>query len=184
MKKSGLQLKIPKCHFFHREIEFVGHLVSTEGIRMMPGKVQRVLEWPTPTDRTTLKSFLGLAGYYRCFIRNFATIALELNKLTSNMIPFRWENEHQMAFDAMKKALVTALVLSKPQFDNDWVLEVDASDSVLGAVLGQEQEDCEIHPVYYWSRQLSKPEKNYSVTDRECLTIVTTCKKLCLYILG
>lgn len=184
MRKSNLKLKAAKCHFFYRKVEFVGHLVSKEGIEMMPGKVKRVMDWPTPTDRTTLKGFLGLAGYYRRFVKDFAQTALALNRLTSKTVPFKWGTEQKEAFEAMKIALTSAPVLCKPRFDDDWTLEVDASDSALGAVLGQEQEDAEVHPVYFWSRQLSKAEKNYSVTDRECLAIVAACKKLRPYVLG
>jgi hypothetical protein len=96
--------------------------------------------------------------------------------LTSKTTLFIWSKEHQTAFNQVKEILSTAPVLAKAMFDRDWILEVDASDVALGAVLGQEQEDNEIHPIYYWSRQLSKAERNYSVTDRECLVIVAACK--------
>ena len=181
-RKAGIRFKASKCHFFYRQIEFVGHLVGASGIEMMPDKVKKVVEWPIPVNRTTLKGFLGLAGYYRRFVKNFAQIALPLNKLTSKKVPFAWSEKQQDAFERMKKALTAAPVLCK--FDDDWVLEVDASDTALGAVLGQKQEDEEVHPVYFWSRQLSKAEKNYSVTDRECLAIVAACKKFRPYILG
>src|SRR3954469_4192835 len=184
-KRTGIKLKASKCHFFYPEIEFVGHLVGFKGIRMMPEKVERVQKWPVPKDRTELKGFLGLAGYYRRLIKDFAGIAVPLNKLTSKKIDFKWEDSQQKAFEALKLAMTTAPVLCKPNFARSWVLEVDASDFALGAVLGQEQEeDMEVHPVYFWSRQLSSAERNYSVTDRECLAVVASCVKLRPYLLG
>ena len=182
--KAGIKLKASKCHFCYPEIEFVGHLVSEKGIRMMPEKVERVQAWPVPKSQTELKGFLGLAGYYRRLIKDFASIAVPLNKMTSKKIPYQWGKEQQEAFEKLKLAMTTAPVLGKPNFQQDWVLDVDASDVALGAVLGQEQEDGEVHPVYFWSRQLGKPEKNYSVTDRECLAVVAACKKFRPYILG
>lgn len=183
-KKTGIRLKASKCHFFYPEIEFVGHLVGMTGIRMMPEKIERVQQWPVPTDRTKLKGFLGLAGYYRRLIKDFANIAVPLNKLTSKKVPFEWKPEQQKAFEELKKAMTTAPVLGKPNYEKEWVLEVDASDVALGAVLGQEQDDLEVHPVYFWSRQLNHAERNYSVTDRECLAVVAACGKFRPYILG
>ena len=183
-KKTGIRLKASKCHFFYPEIEFVGHLVGKKGIRMMPDKVKRIQEWPAPMDRTKLKGFLGLAGYYRRLIKNFAAITFPLNKLTSKKVPFEWGPDHQQAFDALKEALTSAPVLGKPDYKKDWVLEVDASDIALGAVLGQKQDDLEVHLVYFWSRQLSSAERNYSMTDQEYLAVVAACSKLRPYILG
>src|SRR4051812_38874433 len=111
-------------------------------------------------------------GYYQWFIQDFATIAYELNKLTSKTLPFVWGTKQQEAFDKLKIALTMTPVLWRPQFDKDWILEVDASDIALGAVLSQEQDDGDVHPIYYWSKQLSKAEQNYSVMDRECLAVV------------
>src|SRR6184192_2062110 len=182
--KAGIKLKAKKCHFFYNEVEFVGHIVGEFGLKMMPEKIEKVLTWPTPTTRSAIKGFLGLAGYYRRFIKDFARIASPLNKLTSLKVTFEWNVEQEQAFDNLKKALTEAPVLCRPDYSKDWTLEVDASDIALGAVLSQQQADTEIHPVYYWSRQLSKPERNYSVTDRECLAMVAACKKLRPYILG
>lgn len=131
-----------------------------------------------------LRGFLGLAGYYRRFIKNFARVAAPLNKLTIKAVPFVWAGGQEEAFEQLKKALTTAPVLCKPRFEDDWVLEVDTSDIALGAVLGQQQQGEEVHPVDFWSRQLSKAEKNYSVTDRECLVIVAALKKFRPYMLG
>src|SRR3954451_5403334 len=98
--------------------------------------------------------------------------------MTSKKIPYQWGEEQQEAFKKLKLAMTMAPVLCKPNYEKDWVLDVDASNVALGAVLGQEQEDDEVHPVYFWSCQLSKSERNYSVMDRECLAVLAACKKL------
>jgi hypothetical protein len=115
-------------------------------------------DWPVPDGRTAVKKFLGLAGYYRRFVKDFARLALPLTRLTSNRNPLKWGQEQESSFTELKKVLSSAPVLAKPRFEQDWVLEVDASDHAIGAVLGQIQEDQLVHPVYYWSRQLSKAE--------------------------
>src|SRR3954453_5550665 len=122
----------------------------------MLDKVEKIRNWPTPTDRTTVKRFLGLASYYWRFIKNFAKIAVPLNRLTSQRIRFRWEGEEQKAFDELKRCRTEAPVLCPPNYEKDWLIEVDASNTAIGAVLSQQQNDGENHPVYYWSRQLNK----------------------------
>ena len=183
-RAAGLKLKAKKCQFFYREIEFVGHIVGKSGIKMMPGKIERVQTWPIPKDKSDLKGFLGLASYYRRFIHGFAHIAVPLNRLTAKTTKFEWNEEHQKSFEGLKKALTSAPVITKPNYSKDWTLEVDASGTAMGGVLSQEGEDRELHPVYYWSKQLSKAEQNYSTTDRECLAVVAACKKFRPYILG
>ena len=182
-RKAGLKLKAAKCYFFYPEVEFVGHLVGEYGIKMMPGKVEKVQNWLVPKDVKDVRGFLGLAGYYRRFIKNFAQMALPMTKLTCKATKFEWKEEQQRSFDQLKEALTTAPVLCKPDYTKEWVLEVDASDLAVGAILSQEAEG-EVHPVYYWSRQLGKAERNYSTTDRECLAVVAACKKFRPYILG
>src|SRR4051812_35839478 len=150
----------------------------------MPEKVKRVQAWLVPTNTTELKGFLGLAGYYRRLIKAFASIAVPLNRLTSKKVSFNWGDKQQKAFEELKLAMTTAPVLCKPNYQKDWNLDVNASDVALGAVLGQEQADGEVHPVYFWSQQLCPAEKNYSVTDWECLAVVAAFKKLHLYVLG
>ena len=127
-KKTGIRLKASKCHFCYPEIKFMGYLVSLSGIRMMPEKVKKVQEWLVPQDRTQLKGFLGLAGYYHRLIKDFAEITVPLNQMMSKKIDYKWASEHQQAFDALKEAMTTAPVLGKPDCTKDWVLEVDASD--------------------------------------------------------
>jgi hypothetical protein len=104
--------------------------------------------------------------------------------LTRLSIEYEWKEREQEAFDALKEALATAPVLCKPDFDKEWILEVDASNAALGAVLSQKQSDGTIRPTYFWSKQLNAAERNYSTTDRECLAVVAACKKFRPYILG
>ena len=151
---------------------------------MMPGKVRKIVDWPIPRNRTELKAFLGLASYYRWFIQGFAEIAVELNKLTSKAKVFEWKEKEEKAFEKLKSALTSEPVLAKPNFQKGWFLDVDASQNSLGTVLSQDDDDGINHPVYFWSRQLGKAERNYSTTDRECLVVVTAMRKFRPYILG
>lgn len=183
-RASGLKLKAKKCFFFYPEVEFIGHLIGEYGIKMMPGKIDRVKNWPQPTDRTQVKAFLGLASYYRRFVKDFAHVAVPLNRLTSKSARFDWTKKEQRSFDALKQALITAPVLAKPDFEKEWTLDVDASQIALGAVLGQKDDNGDTHPIYYWSRQLGSAERNYSTTDRECLAVVAAMRKFRPYVLG
>jgi hypothetical protein len=153
-----LKLKATKCTFFYHEVEFVGHLVGEKGIRVMPGKIERIVQWPTPMDWTTLKGFLRLAGYYRRFIDNFAEKALPLTRLMRKTVVFEWRKEEEKAFEILKEALTKSPVLAKLNFGKEWLLEVDTSGESIGAVLSQNQESGDAHPVYFWSRQLGRAE--------------------------
>jgi hypothetical protein len=183
-RRSGLKFKVSKCHFFYPEIEFTGHIVGKGGLKVMPDKIEKIRDWPTPKDKKDVQSFLGLAGYYRRFVQNFAAKASPLSRLTRKSEPFEWLPLQEQSFQDLKTALLHAPVLAKPRFDEDWILDTDASNQAIGAVLGQLYADQEVHPVYFWSKQLSKAEQNYSTTDRECLAIVAACRKFRPYILG
>ncbi len=117
--RAGIKLKAKKCHFFYNEIEFVGHIVGAKGIKMMPEKVEKIRTWPIPVDRTAVKGFLGLAGYYRRFIRDFAEIAVPLNRLTSLKNEFKWEADEQKAFEELKTRLMNSPVLCRPDYRRD-----------------------------------------------------------------
>ena len=139
--------------------------MSKDGVSVDQGKVDRVRDWPTPTSREELASFLGLASYYRRFIPKFAVLAAPLHKLNktvkSGSDPFCWSSEAQYSFLALKQALSEAPVLSYPCYGKDFVLEVDASFKGLGACLSQADDKGHLHPIAYASRGLRGSEKNY-----------------------
>jgi hypothetical protein len=174
LRDAGLCAKASKCELFMEEIEFLGHHVGRNGLRVMPDKVEAVRKWPQPQNATDLRSFLGLAGYYRRFVEGFSEIAAPLHELTQTKIgspPFRWDTKHQTAFDALKKRLAEAPVLALPDPDKAYVVNTDASDYATGAVL-QQDHGSGLQPVAYVSHKMLPAELNYQVHDKEMLAII------------
>lgn len=165
LREAGLRLKPKKCCLAKREVEYLGYIVTKDGIAPDPEKVAAVQEFPEPQDLKALRSFVGLASYYRRFIPSFSKIAAPLFTLTKKDTLFQWSAECQAAFTLLKKALTEAPVLAYPRFDVGFLLETNASRVGLGAVLAQKQEDETIRPVAYASRTLQAHERNYGVTE-------------------
>ena len=187
LNEAGLTLNLSKCQWFQPSVTFLGHLVSKEGIRADPVKLEKVRQWPTPRSVKELLSFLGLATYFRKYVRNFSSLAGPLFRLTNRDLKrFEWTSEAQTAFDALKVALCNAPVLALPRFDSEageFVLEVDASGTGIGAVLLQREGD-EEKLIAYGSRQLSKSESNYSVCKRELLGVIYFVRHFHPYLVG
>ena len=125
---AGLKLKPSKCNFYARQVNFLGHVVSAEGVATDPTKISAVVDWPTPTSVTDIRSFLGLCSYYRKFIKDFAKIADPLTRLTKKDVPFQWDSKAQEAMDELKKRLVNSPILSYSDPSANFVLDCDASD--------------------------------------------------------
>ena len=170
----GLKLNPSKCKFAQHSLEYLGHIVSREGLRTNPKLTEAVAEFPRPQSVSDARRFLGLASYYQRFISNFAKTAWPLHRLTCKDTRFVWSAECQTAFQDLKEKLSTAPVLAYPNFDAEYVLETDASIRGLGAVLSQDQEGGKLHPVGYASRALSPSEGHYGITDLETLAVVWT----------
>ena len=166
-----LKLKAKKCHLFHKSVEFLGYVVSEDGVATDPSKIAAVKNWSTPQNLTEVKSFLGLCSYYRRFISNFAAKAKPLNKLTEKGVNFRWTEECQASFDSLRHALISAPILAHPDFSQPFILDTDASDVAIGAVLSQVQNGME-KVIAFASRTLSKAERKYCVTRKELLAVV------------
>jgi len=181
--RAGLRLKPSKCEIMRRSVEFLGHTVSRDGIGVDPCKISTVTEWPVPTCVREVRGFIGLCSYYRRHVRHFADIAALLYQLTEKGHPFTWTEDCQVAFEQLKEHLTTAPVLCMPADDKPYVLDTDASDFAIGAVLSQEHEGVE-RVVAYASRRLSHAEVNYCVTRRELLAIVHFVKYFRHYLLG
>ena len=171
IEEAGLKLKPSKCRFVCKEVEYLGHLVTPEGLRTNERLIEAIKQFPRPTDVTEVRRFLGLSSYYRRFIRNFSRIAEPLRELTRKDTPFLWTQSCKEAMCQLKEKLTTAPVLAYPSFDKPFTVETDASISGIGAVLSQVQEDAKLHPVAYASRSLSSAERNYSVTELETLAV-------------
>ena len=141
LRAAGLRLKPKKCSFAQLEVEYLGHIVSATGVRTDPKKLKAVNKFPAPTNVKTLRSFVGLASYYRRFIPNFSKIAGPLHSLTRKDVEFLWTPPCQSAFERLKQLLISAPLLAFPRFERPFLLETDASGAGLGAVLAQRQED-------------------------------------------
>ena len=183
LRHHQLYAKVSKCAFFQSSVEYLGHVVSAQGLQVDPAKVQAVQDWKIPTNVTEVRSFLGLAGYYRRFIPQFARIAAPLTNLTRKNIPFTWSLREGEAFTALKEVLQHAPVLQLADPSKDYIVTADASDFAIGAVLSQIWEDGE-HPIAYESRKLNAAEMNYPTHERELLSVVHALRQWRHYLLG
>ena len=176
--ENRLFVKAEKCDFHAASVEFLGHIVQEGSVRADPKKVAAVENWERPTNRTQLRRFLGFANFYRKFIRGFSQIATPLNALTSPAVPFLWSPEADDAFSRLKALFSSAPVLAMPDPTRQFVLEVDASETGIGAILSQRScEDNRLHPCAFFSRKLSAAEQNYDVGNRELLAIHDALKE-------
>lgn len=171
-------LKMSKCFFAKAQVEYLGHLVSGRGVEPMADKVAAIVNWPRPQSTRAVRSFLGLAGFYRRFIRGYAMIAEPLVRLTT-METFQWTSQAQQAFENLKVALATAPVLALPDFQIPFTMETDASGSGMGAVLSQKG-----HPIAYFSKPFSPKLLTASTYVRELFAITSAVKKWRQYLLG
>ena len=144
LRDAHIKLKASKCHFAFSKISYLGHIVSRDGIQPNPDKISAVQDFPIPKRVKDVRSFLGLANYYRRFIEHFSKIAKPLTQLLQKNVKFQWTDECQNAFDRLKNALVSAPILSYPDFSKPFELYVDASNDGLGMTLGQIQQGREV----------------------------------------
>ncbi|GFQ65885.1 retrovirus-related Pol polyprotein from transposon 17.6 [Trichonephila clavata] len=183
LKQANLKLNPDKCNLFHREVSYLGHIISAEGVRTDPRKVAAVKEWSQPRNVHELRRFLGLCTYYRRFVKGFSLITKPLHRLTEHKRPFIWTEECEVAFTSLKEALTSAPILFYPDPVKQFILDTDASHANVGAVLSQEIDGQE-RVIAYWSKCLSKPERNYCVTRKELLTIVKAVENFHSYVYG
>lgn len=183
LRGANLKLKVQKCRLMKKRVEFLGHIVSPEGVSADPEKIQKIVDWTPPRCLKELRAFLGLCSYYRRFVHGFAQLAAPLNELTKKNCEYEWNRERQEAFDELKKRLTSSPVLGLPTDEGEYVLDTDASDASIGAVLSQRQAGTE-KVLAYGSRRLSAAERNYCVTRRELLAVVYFMKYYKTYLLG
>nr|VZI13897.1 unnamed protein product [Spirometra erinaceieuropaei] len=163
LQTVGLKLNPAKCCFLKKSVPFLGHIVSTEGVKSDPTKTEQIRSWPQPTSVSELRGFLGLASYYRRFIKDFAHIVAPLNRLTIKQNAFDWSDECERSFEELKRRLISPPLLAFPNISESappFILDTDASDT------------------------LAKPERNYSTTRKELLAVVTFAKKFHHYLAG
>ena len=177
-------MKSKKCRLAEREVEYLGYIISKDGLSTDPEKIRTVSDFPTPRDVKTLRSFLGLASYYRQFVPNFSVVARPLHALTKKDVPFDWTGSCQKSFERLKELLTTSPILVLPDFEKDFMLETDASGQGLGAVLAQKLEDGLVRPIAFASRTLQPHEQNYGITELEGLGVVWAMKHFRHYLYG
>jgi len=199
LRSANLKLNPKKCSFFKKEIKYLGHVVSKEGIKTDLEKISAVRDWPIPRTTKQVRSFLGFCSYYRKFVKGFSLIAKPLFSLTENSTKFVWTEKCEEAFKELKERLITSPILSYPDsqerfiLDTDasnygigqerFILDTDASNYGIGTVLSQKQGGTE-KVIAYFSRVFDKSERNYCVTRRELLAIVKSLKTFHHYLYG
>lgn len=167
LRRDQWKLKQSKCNFAKQSIAYLGHVISADGLSTDPAKVRAVATWPIPANVKELRGFLGLAGYYRKFVRHFGILAKSLTELLKKDQVFVWTSIHQQAFDQLKQALCSAPVLTLPDFSKPFHIETDASGTGIGAVLQQDG-----HPIAYISKPLSLRNQGLTVYEKEYLAIL------------
>ena len=185
LREAGLTAKPSKCTLANKHVEFLGHKIGSGVLSSVMDKVEAIKKAKPPQNKTQLRSFIGLASFYRRYVPNFAAITSPLTDLTRKNMPNRivWGEPQQRAFDKLKSVLTMEPVLQLPNFEKQFIVAVEASDTGLGAILLQEHEG-EKRPVSYLSRKLLPREQNYSVVEKECLALVWAVKNLSAYLIG
>ena len=176
LNQHHLRLKIDKCHFFMIEMNYLGFVVSRNGIHTDPQKVKAIKEFPIPNDVTSVRSFLGVTGYYRKFVPNYANISRPLYNLITKSKSFEWTDECNNAFNVLKDKLICSPILSFPNFRLFFILTTDASKQGLSAILSQVNAENKESVICYSSRTLRQNELNYHTTEVECLALVWDLK--------
>ncbi|KAJ3650016.1 hypothetical protein Zmor_021729 [Zophobas morio] len=184
LKTAGLTLRLSKCYFFKRKIDYLGHEISKSGSRPGSRKIKAVEEFPIPTNVHEIRQFVGLASYFRKYIKEFANIVRPLTKLTKKNAVFEWSKSQQSAFDELKQRLITRPILALYNPSAETEVHTDASKMGLGGILMQRQSNNEMHPVLYFSRQTTKEEQRYHSYELETLAAVNSLKQFRNYLIG
>ncbi|GJU01092.1 putative reverse transcriptase domain-containing protein [Tanacetum coccineum] len=179
LKKEKLYAKFSKCDFWISIVQFLGHVIDSQGIHVDPAKIEAVKNWASPTTPTEVRQFLGLVGYYQRFIKDFSKIAKSLTELTQKNKKYIWGEDQDSAFQLLKQKLCEAPILALPEGNDDFVVYCDASHQGLGAVLMQREK-----VIAYASRQLKPNEENYTTHDLELGAVVFALKIWRHYLYG
>lgn len=186
LKNAQLTVNLKKCEFCRSSLKFLGFIVDKDGLRTNPEKVDAILNYPTPKNTTEIKRLIGLVGWYRRFIKDFSTLSSPINNLLHGRKkgqPIVWTPEAEAAFSEIKSRLTSAPVLASPDFSKPFVIQCDASETGLGAVLYQECDGIE-HPVAYASKSLTTVQRSYFTTEKELLAVIFGIEKFRSYVEG
>ena len=184
LRMNRLFLKPKKCVFATHKMHFLGHVISKNGIHTDPDKVKAVNDYPVPTSTTELRTFLGMATYYRRFVKDFSTITVPMYQLLKKNIPYQWTDDQQEAFEIIKRKLTTAPILAQPDWTKGFLLYTDASSKGLGAILAQKNEKGNEQVICYASRGTHGAEAKYGATKLECLAVVWATAMFRYYLIG
>jgi len=178
LQKAGFTLNPDKVVLWAAEIKYLGHLLSRHGVKILPERVAAIQEYPRPFKIRSLRRFVGMVGFYARFIPRYADIVGVLHGLKKK---FAWGEQHQAAFESLKRALCEALVLQIPDFTKDFTLVTNANDQAVSAVPHQWVADG-LAPIAFYSRVLTSAERQYSTYEKECLAVLFGCEKCCPYL--
>lgn len=184
LRDANLTININKSHFALSECKFLGFLVGQGGLRADPAKIDAVKNFPVPVSVKQTRRLLGMAGWYRRFIPNFATVTAPITNLLKKGTKFIWTNEAQDAFETLKDLLTTAPILINPDYTKQFFIRCDASTQGVGSVLYQKDEEGNELPIAFISQKLNDAQKKYSVTELECLAALISVKKFRPYVEG
>lgn len=184
LAEAHLTINLAKCEFAMATVTYLGHVVGQGCVAPVQAKVLAVEKYPQPTTKKELQRFLGLVGYYRSFCKNFSTVVFPLTELLKAKAHFEWSPECQQAFENVKCLLCSSPVLAAPRFDRTFVLQVDASQVGAGAVLLQEDDQRVVRPVSYFSRKFNRHQVNYSVIEKEALSLILSLQHFEVYVTG
>ena len=185
LQEAGIKLKPTKCVFAKERVNYLGHVISVGELRPDPGNVAKIRDLPPPQTRREVRSFIGMATYYRCFVPDFSRRAKPLTDLTKTRVALHWGPEQDSAFTDLKNALTSEPVLALPDFTRPFILMTDGSSTGLGAVLGQQfDDDAKERVIGFASRKTTEGEGKFSACELECLALVWAVKHFRTYILG
>ena len=168
LKEAGLTLKPSKCTFAVDRVSYLGHVITNNGVETDKSKLEPVVTFPTPKNVPEVRSFLGLTGYYRRFIKDYARISTPLFRLLQNEVDFHWSTECQMAFDTLKQALISPPVLAYPNLEYPFILTCDAPGTAISYILSQIDETGKERVVAYGGRSLKQAERVWTTSEHEC----------------
>ena len=182
LKEANLTVNLSKSDFVKAKVVYLGHVVGDGVVTPIKAKVKSIIDYPIPENKKSLMRFLGMAGYYRKFCKNFSEVTAPLTELLKKNVKYHWSETCQKSFDKVKNLLCLEPVLTAPDFSKPFQLAVDTSDVGAGAVLLQcDNEDIE-HPICYFSKKFNVDQKNYSTVEKECLALILAIQHFDIYI--
>lgn len=182
MAQANLTINLVKSEFAQAHVMFLGHIVGQGQVKPVMAKVEAINDFPVPTSKKELMRFLGMAGYYRRFCKNFSDVVSPLTNLLAKKAKYVWSEKCQVGFDRIKSILMTSPILTAPNFDAEFKLAVDASDMGAGAGLLQTGDDGIEHPVCYFSKKFNKHQRNYSTVEKEPLALLLALQHFEVYV--